>query len=388
MQKNRSPQPLPYRYYYIPTLLLVFVGMMDTTYLAISHYKNYTDISYSSFCALSRAINCDTVSQSPWSILLGLPVAIWGLFGYAVFGIILFAAHNNKPEKISLWSLLFLLGLLYSAAAIYFGYISATRIHSYCILCILSYGINFSLLVYAWIIRRRFDKHDFVKSLGTALPYLSRNIFLRTALIILVFLGIGTKILLPQYWSYTLADPDHTIATGMTKDFHPWIGAQDPILTIEEYSDYQCFQCYKMHFILRQLIARYPDRIRLIHHHYPMDNSVNNIIVPTPFHVGSGKMAMMAIYASLKGKFWETNDVLFEMGRTKKPFNTKILTEKTGLPSGELAMATKDKRIMLLLRKDILAGMKLKIMGTPSFVINNQVYAGVIPASILEDAIK
>jgi uncharacterized membrane protein/protein-disulfide isomerase len=388
MQKNRSPHPLPYRYYYIPTLLLVLVGMMDTTYLAISHYKNYTDISYSSFCALSRAINCDTVSQSPWSILLGLPVAIWGLFGYAVFGIILFAAHNNKPEKISLWSLLFLLGLLYSAAAIYFGYISATKIHSYCILCILSYGISFSLLVYAWIIRRRFDKHDFVKSLGTALPYLSRNIFLRTALIILVFLGIGTKILLPQYWSYTLADPDHTIATGMTKDFHPWIGAQDPILTIEEYSDYQCFQCYKMHFILRQLIARYPDRIRLIHHHYPMDNSVNNIIVPTPFHVGSGKMAMMAIYASLKGKFWETNDVLFEMGRTKKPFNTKILAEKTGLPSGELAMATKDKRIMLLLRKDILAGMKLKIMGTPSFVINNQVYAGVIPASILEDAIK
>ena len=361
---------------------------MDTTYLAISHYKNYTDISYSSFCALSRAINCDTVSQSPWSILLGLPVAIWGLFGYAVFGIILLAAHNNKPEKISLWSLLFILGLLYSAAAIYFGYISATKIHSYCILCILSYGISFFLLVYAWIIRRRFDKHDFVKSLGTALPYLSRNIFLRTALIILVFLGIGTKILLPQYWSYTLADPDHTIATGMTKDFHPWIGAQDPILTIEEYSDYQCFQCYKMHFILRQLIARYPDRIRLIHHHYPMDNSVNNIIVPTPFHVGSGKMAMMAIYASLKGKFWETNDVLFEMGRTKKPFNTKILAEKTGLPSGELAMATKDKRIMLLLRKDILAGMKLKIMGTPSFVINNQVYAGVIPASILEDAIK
>ncbi|MBU4035957.1 MAG: hypothetical protein KKA35_05965, partial [Proteobacteria bacterium] len=42
----------------------------------------YTDIGYESFCAISKAINCDTVSQSPYSVFLGVPLAIWGVAGY------------------------------------------------------------------------------------------------------------------------------------------------------------------------------------------------------------------------------------------------------------------------------------------------------------------
>jgi len=388
MKKNNPPQALPYKYYYIPVLLLVLLGLLDTAYLTLSHYRNYTDITYSSFCALSKAINCDTVSQSPWSILLGLPVAIWGTIGYALFGIILLAAKKGQEEQINLWSLLLILGLLYSGTAIYFGYISATKIHSYCILCLLSYGISFALLLYAWIIRRRFDFDPLWKSLIKSFRYITRNKFLQISLTVLLVCFLGIKIFLPHYWKYTIPPLSSNISTGMTEDFHPWIGAKNPALTIDEYSDYQCFQCYKMHFILRRLIARYPDKIRLIHHHYPMDNTVNEIIVPTPFHVGSGKMAMMAIYAALKGKFWETNDILFEMGRTKKPFNTKIIASKTGLSSGELAQATRDKSIRLLLRNDILSGMKLHITGTPSFVINDKVYSGAIPPQLLENAIK
>ena len=82
---RRGEQPWPYGCYTVPVLLLVLAGLADTLYLAWSHYKNYTDLTFSSFCALSRAINCDTVSQSPWSILWGLPLAHWGFFAYALF---------------------------------------------------------------------------------------------------------------------------------------------------------------------------------------------------------------------------------------------------------------------------------------------------------------
>ena len=96
-----------------------------------------------------------------------------------------------------------------------------------------------------------------------------------------------------------------------------------------------------MHLFLRRLIAAHPEKIKLIHHHYPMDHEFNNIIVPTPFHIGSGKMAMIGIYAAAKNKFWEMNDALYTIGQEKQPFNTRTLAKMTGFTPGELAAATR-----------------------------------------------
>jgi len=139
-----------------------------------------------------------------------------------------------------------------------------------------------------------------------------------------------------------------------------------------------------MHLLLRRLITEHPGRIKLIHHHYPMDHEFNSVVVPEPFHVGSGKMSMIAIYAASKGKFWEMNDALYQMGRDKKPFNTRTLAETTGFSGGELAAATQHPQIREFLSHDIRQGMKLGITGTPTYVIDGKVYEGSIPREILE----
>jgi uncharacterized membrane protein len=74
--------PLPFPVYFWTVVVLTGLGLADAVYLSISHYRVYTDIGFASFCAISRAINCDTVSQSPYSILWGAPVPVWGIFGY------------------------------------------------------------------------------------------------------------------------------------------------------------------------------------------------------------------------------------------------------------------------------------------------------------------
>ena len=105
--------------------------------------------------------------------------------------------------------------------------------------------------------------------------------------------------------------------SGVNDEGHPWIGAENPELTIEEFTDYQCFQCKKMHFFLRRLVAQHPDKIRLVHRNYPLDHELNPIVVSQPYHVGSGKMALVANAAGISGKFWEMNDLLF--GLVGKP---------------------------------------------------------------------
>ncbi len=385
---NDKISRLPYHFYFVPTLLFCLAGILVTGYLTQSHYYNYTDSTYSSFCSISRAINCDTVAQSPWSILWGLPVAIWGLFGYLLFLFLLIPLRRKITTLLPIWNILFFIALGFSCTSVFFAYISATKIHSYCILCIANYSISFALLFYTWLIRRRFG----IKLLSNNTIKLRDYFFSLnfTILPLFVLLAAFTFVItfIPAYWELDTSKIPPDITRGTTTDGHPWIGAEHPILTIEEYSDYQCFQCYKMQYTLRQLVKEHPEKIRLVHRHYPMDHEFNPIVVPTPFHVGSGKMSLLAIYATSKGKFWEMNDALFELGRSKKPFNTKSLAKQTNIPASELTLALSHPDIRKVLNYDILSGMKKRITATPSFIINDEVYVGFIPPEILEEAIR
>jgi uncharacterized membrane protein len=65
------------------------------------------DMGYQSFCAISQALNCDTVSQSPYSILFNVPVPVWGVFGYAFFLILLMFAWPQSALHKRVWTFSF-----------------------------------------------------------------------------------------------------------------------------------------------------------------------------------------------------------------------------------------------------------------------------------------
>ncbi|MEW6079347.1 MAG: vitamin K epoxide reductase family protein [Thermodesulfobacteriota bacterium] len=380
MSGSRRIKPHPFRVYYVPVLLLALAGLLDSAYLSYSHYRVYTDISYSSFCAVSKAINCDTVSQSPYAIFLDIPVPVWGVIGYLFLVILVVFAGLDKSRDKSGWTLLTVICGAYSAYSIVLALISNYLIHSYCIMCIASYGINFALLVYCWLIRRRFSVDPFWKGLyGDALFFAS----LPKHQVVTGIFGlavISTLVFLPEYWKMGYGTLNINLPHGMTEDGHPWIGAENPELTIVEFTDYLCFQCRKMHYYLRRLVEAHPDKIRLVHRHFPVDNKFNPLI-KDKFHVGSGKLALLAIYAAQKGKFWEASDLLFQVPRENLPL--PAVAEMTGLDARELAWALRSEWIRYLLLNDIREGLKLGVVGTPTYVINNEMYLGIIPQHVV-----
>jgi protein-disulfide isomerase len=242
----------------------------------------------------------------------------------------------------------------------------------------------------AWLIIKRFgEKTGIIKGIQEDIKFiLNKKGFSLTLLAPYAAVIISVFIFFPVYWNLTLPAISADLPKGVTSDGHPWIGGGDnPELIITEYSDYLCFQCRKMHFFLRHLVNKNPEKIRLIHRHYPMDDKFNPIVKET-FHVGSGDMALFAIYASTKGKFWEMNDYLFSMDKSLKSIDIKELAGKTGLDYRELAMARNDSGIRGALRRDIVDGLKLKITGTPGYVIDKKLYLGEIPADIIKKVVK
>ena len=386
--QSKDIRPLPFGIYFWSVVSITLVGLIVSIYLSVSHYRVYTHIGYRSFCAISRAINCDTVSQSSYSIFLNLPVPVWGVIGYGFLFLCLLLAGSKGAQRKRMWAIAFWILLVFTCYSVILALISTFLIESYCIMCIVLHAVNLILLFYAWLIRKRFSKAGLVKDTQEDIFFLwkdrTRNL---AALSLFIFAVIGIWIFYPVYWHFQAPPLSDHIPSGMTDSGHPWIGAESPTLEIMEFADYQCFQCKKMHFFLRQLVAKHTDKLRLIHRHYPMDHNVNPI-VKEPFHEGSGMMALIAISAARLDKFWPVNDYLFGIAGKAHVIDIRELAQEVGLDFEALQRNMNDRKTKTELRRDIWKGNKLKIMGTPAYVIDGQVYQGHIPPEIIKKGLQ
>jgi uncharacterized membrane protein/2-hydroxychromene-2-carboxylate isomerase len=364
--------------------MLLIAGLLNALYLSLSHYRAYTDITYSSFCAISKSINCDTVSQSSFSILFGMPVPIWGVLGYLLLILLFpFLFHKKNTEK-KLWAVFFLLVTVYSIYSIILAFISTFYIHSYCLMCIVSYAINFALFFYAYKKVKSLKEGGIFKSLAKDWKYLRSNtprlfFMIKSFIAVVIILWI----VFPKYWVYELKAADLKLPSGVTEEGSHWIGAHDPEITIIEYTDYLCFQCRKMHYYLRDLVAENPDKIRLVHRHFPLDTEFN-FVIKENLHAGAGKMAILAIYAGLKDRFWEMNDLLFQIDSSKGTINVNELAKQMNFNPQELVWALNQTPIRLQLKKDIAMAVQDGVTGTPSYIINDKLYLGTIPLDVFE----
>ena len=382
--RNAVIKPLAYGVYFWTVVSLALIGLAVSAYLSVSHYRIYNDIGYESFCAISRAINCDTVSQSPYAIFMGMPVPVWGVIGYIFLLLLLLFAGRALAQKKRVWGVIFLVASVYSISSIILAVISHVYIDSYCIMCILVYAINFLLLYYSWLIKRRFDSRAFARFYWDRTFDIYGNGVNQPTSVFIPFIA-GVLLLwslFPSYWNLQTSLLSADQPGGLTADGHPWIGAENGEVVITEFTDYLCFQCSKMNYYLRKIMARYPGKIKVIHRHFPMDHTVNPI-VKSQNHKGAGALAILTIYAATQGKFWQTNDYLFANARFTDRIDLQVLADEIGLDFEKLSRSLHRNDFSNKLHRDIMDGLKLGVSGTPSFLIDGKLYSGQIPPEIL-----
>lgn len=384
---TRQPQPssrFSSKTYLSAIALLAWAGLIISTYLAVSHYRNFMDIGYRSFCAISRSLNCDTVSQSSYAVFLGVPVAVWGCICYTFFFIALLLFKPIK-EKSPGFACLCILTVFFSMGSVFFALVSSFLVRSYCIMCMATYGINFMLMMLTWMAQKRFGTGTFFLNLKLDVSYLLQK-RVQTSLTgaALLSFALAAIIFYPKYWYFPALPENISIHHGISEDGSPYIGAfEAPVLTIVEFADYMCFQCGKMHNHLRRLVSEYPDKIRLVHRHFPLDRLVNPM-VKDAFHEKSSLLSLFAIYAAEQGKFWEVNNILFREAREQKKFNLAEISKQVGLDLAEFQSALKAGRLLTKLSADIQAGLKNGISVTPSYLIGGKLYSGMIPQEVFD----
>jgi protein-disulfide isomerase len=158
----------------------------------------------------------------------------------------------------------------------------------------------------------------------------------------------------------------------------PTTGSSKSKTLLIEFSDFQCPYCAEAHKTLKQLLAKYPDKIRLVYKNFPL-NSIHGEALPA---------ATAAWAAHQQGKFWEYHDALFT---NQKQLGKALYLDIAKKLNLDLDKFKRDLTLAIpAINKDIQLAEKLAVAGTPFFVINSPTFSGVVQLadikSILADA--
>ncbi len=120
-------------------LLLAFVGLANSSYIAKSDRAGIPLI-----CTLEASQGCSQVAESPYSHVLGIPVAQFGLFFYGLLFIL--CALELTLARIQTRRVIQALSALGLIASAYFVFIQISIINAFCIYCVAS--AIFTLLIF------------------------------------------------------------------------------------------------------------------------------------------------------------------------------------------------------------------------------------------------
>lgn len=367
-------------------LVLSVIGIGVSIKLTQIHYFTHTDPSYESVCAVSEAVNCETVAQSPYAVFLGTPISVWGIFGYffmaffALWGLSRKRLHATWPQGILFG--LFFMSLISSSLL---AYVSFTRIDSLCIFCMSLYIINgllFAVSAAGAFVARKNPIWLVTSDL--------KALFSKPLLLIALFVAAGGIVAalvgaMPKYWHHPGWDDLPKLPTGQDEKGCHWMGAKNPVITVVEFSDYECPHCRVAHKKMRMSAAQYPDKVRLIHNHLPLDQACNEDI-QHPFHNRACEFSKAAECAAEQDKFWEMNDAIFSIQETvrSRDVNIERIAVQLGLDRSAFKECMAREGIPECIKDDMEKARRLQVAGTPTFFVGNQPYPGGLPDGLLE----
>lgn len=116
------------KYFKTAVLVISALGVVLSLYLSYLHFTNIS----AALCAAGS--ECDTVRQSGFSALLGIPVAVLGVLGYSAIFILSLVSIGKRTRWLALY-ILSLAGFVFSA---YLTYVELFVIDAICIYCVVS----------------------------------------------------------------------------------------------------------------------------------------------------------------------------------------------------------------------------------------------------------
>ncbi len=151
----------------------------------------------------------------------------------------------------------------------------------------------------------------------------------------------------------------------------PQLGPKTALVTIVEFSDFQCPYCKKVEATLKQVRTAYPNDVRIVFKHTPL-----------PFHPRAAPAAELALEAlAEKGVsgFWAAHDALFDSNPALEDADLDKIATELKLDLAKVHAAIHTNKYARTIDADQDTGDDFKANGTPHFFINGLRLVGAQP---------
>lgn len=164
-----------------------------------------------------------------------------------------------------------------------------------------------------------------------------------------------------------LADAEGTLPAeevgALIRSDSPTLGNEDAAVTLVEFLDPECESCRAAYPAIKQIMADYDGRVRLVVRYFPL-------------HRNSALAAAATEAAGEQGQYWEMQNLLFERqpewGEKQTPQTELFIryAEELGLDIEQFTVALENPAAYEKIERDRLDGMALEVRGTPTFFVN------------------
>ena len=184
-----------------------------------------------------------------------------------------------------------------------------------------------------------------------------------------------------------VAKDDHKVVVPTAKQPKPDIykvpvgdsyqkGSDDALVTIVEFSDFQCPFCARVLPTLSKIEKNYGEDVRVVFKHQPL-----------PFHRDAPLASEYALAAGEQGKFWEMHDKLFEHQKELKEDNLKQYAKELNLDQAKIDAYISSGKGKQVIQADQKLARKIGATGTPAFFINGALLSGARPYASFQQVI-
>ncbi|MCS6971942.1 MAG: thioredoxin domain-containing protein [Leptospiraceae bacterium] len=373
----------------LPLTLLfagALLGLIFSAVLIYEHNGTKTSIG-ASVCDPQASNACEKAKNSAVGRILGLPLALYGYVFYgavAALAAYLLSSINSTALSLLFWGT--------AAALLFDGFLlvySLLLLDGVCRLCAITYGATALSFVGAWLFKRRSASlvpEQKISRRGVALSGLAFALVVATGIL------FHTSSLQSQQPETSSSESERKLREQLYAEFYrQWKngeilqleqpksgvkGAAKPVLTIIEFADLLCPHCRDMAMVLNGLVQKYPDKVRVVFRHYPLDMQCNGNM-KRQLHPGACDLARATECAEAQGRFWAMHDAIFirqEM-LLRNPVNEKViesLAQAAGADVPRLLSCYKSQATLAKVKSDIEAGNRIKVSGTPTTIANNR----------------
>ncbi|OGY91590.1 MAG: hypothetical protein A3H70_03230 [Candidatus Komeilibacteria bacterium RIFCSPLOWO2_02_FULL_48_11] len=192
------------------------------------------------------------------------------------------------------------------------------------------------------------------------------SIFFLLALGIIIIIFFGVSTVRDRQARVAKNNPFEGIARPQFYSESPNEGEDSASLVLFEYGDFACPACREMHPVVERIFAAYGDRVLHVWKDFPL-------------HPGfSQGAAVAARCADKQGKFWPYHDLLFSKQVELGEIDLTKAAQSLNLDLDKFSSCLKDQAVAELAQRDFLEGQALGVNLTPTFVIGDQAFSGVV----------